>query len=228
MDNIYNSIFLTAQYIKQKHPDIKKAYVIGEDPLREEIQNLGIEINDKSHDETYMKFSHLNSEEIYEHGSKEVANMEVKYDAVIQGFERQINFYKLNFASLLVQNGAKWIATNGDMGRTTKNGMVEVANGNYIECIKTVSGKKPVVVGKPNGFCWELMHEIGGQDKGRVLMVGDNVETDMEFAGMAGLDSLLVMTGVTTMESLDRNLMDLQGNLVESRIPKYIAEDLRL
>ncbi|HET7616545.1 MAG TPA: HAD-IA family hydrolase, partial [Bacillales bacterium] len=68
----------------------------------------------------------------------------------------------------------------------------------------TATGRKPTFIGKPEAAIIEQALERLGVEKEKTLMVGDNYETDI-LAGMrAGMDTLLVHTGVTSKDALGK------------------------
>ena len=64
------------------------------------------------------------------------------------------------------------------------------------------SQNEPLVIGKPNPWVIELIRkERGCDDKSKMIMIGDRMDTDMLLANRAGVDGCLVLTGVTSSES---------------------------
>lgn len=87
--------------------------------------------------------------------------------------------------------------------------------------IETTSRKKATITGKPNVFCFENILKEHNLQPSDLLFVGDNLKTDIKFANRAGVDSFLVLTGVTRRESLKQDLAhDLAG------VPTYIGEGM--
>ncbi|QTN00202.1 TIGR01457 family HAD-type hydrolase [Sediminibacillus dalangtanensis] len=122
-------------------------------------------------------------------------------DYVVIGIDRHINYEKLAKACLNVRNGAQFISTNGDIAIPTERGLVP-GNGAITAVVSTSTGKLPLVIGKPeSGIMDQALKELGAS-RDETLMVGDNYDTDI-LAGMnAGLDTLMVFTGLTTEEQL--------------------------
>ena len=74
-----------------------------------------------------------------------------------------------------------------------------------MKAVETASEKDALCLGKPNAYAFELMnldHAIGSK---KCLMIGDNLDTDIMFAKNAGIDSLLVLSGVTSEEKYDQS-----------------------
>lgn len=105
--------------------------------------------------------------------------------------------------------------------------MKTLGNGSFVAAIESASGKKAFVAGKPNPAIFDIIsgvHHVGWSDeiaKDACLFIGDNLHTDIMFANGAGVDSLLVLTGVTDLHNLDDML---QAH--DSGKPTYIANDL--
>lgn len=84
------------------------------------------------------------------------------------------------------------------------------------------SEKEAIVTGKPSDNCFKLIEKVHGADTKEMLFIGDNLYTDILFANRAGVDSLLVLTGVTAPEEFEELIKrDDTGN------PSYIAENLK-
>lgn len=124
-----------------------------------------------------------------------------KADYVVIGIDREISYEKLAVACLAVRNGAVFISTNGDIAIPTERGLMP-GNGSITSVIAVSTRTKPIFIGKPESIIMEQALKVLGTDKNETLMVGDNYDTDI-LAGMnAGLDTLLVHTGVTTKKLL--------------------------
>ncbi|MGN1400251.1 MAG: TIGR01457 family HAD-type hydrolase [Bacillus sp. (in: firmicutes)] len=122
-------------------------------------------------------------------------------DFVVTGIDRGINYEKLTLACLGVRNGATFISTNGDIAIPTERGLLP-GNGSLTSVVTVSTGVQPIFIGKPESIIMEQALEVIGTAKEDTLMIGDNYDTDI-MAGMnAGIDTLLVHTGVTTPELL--------------------------
>lgn len=122
-------------------------------------------------------------------------------DFVVVGIDRSISYEKLAVACLAVRNGATFISTNGDIAIPTERGLLP-GNGSLTSVISVSTQTEPIFIGKPEPIIMEQALKVLGTAKDKTLMVGDYYDTDI-LAGMnAGLDTLLVHTGVTTKELL--------------------------
>jgi glycerol 3-phosphatase-2 len=151
-------------------------------------------------------------------GLRPVESADDKPVAVIQGYGPTVGWSDLAEGCLALRAGARWMATNTDATMPSGRGPLP-GNGSMVAALSTaLGGRRPdVVVGKPEPALLRVAAEnLGG---GRVLMVGDRLDTDMEGANRAGMDSLLVFTGVSTAEDALR--------ATERDRPTHIAADLR-
>jgi len=133
---------------------------------------------------------------------------------VVVGLDRQVTYERLRVASLLVQRGARLVATNADPSFPAAEGWWPGA-GALLAVITTTTGAEPEIVGKPHGALYlSALRRTGGE---RPLVVGDRLDTDIAGALALGWDCLLVLSGVTDHEALERS----------SIRPTFVADDLR-
>ncbi|MDP1878907.1 MAG: HAD-IIA family hydrolase [Actinomycetota bacterium] len=138
--------------------------------------------------------------------------------AVMQGFSPDLCWADLAEASYAVRAGLPWIATNPDLTFPTARGLAP-GNGSLVQVVATASGRQPdAVAGKPEP---PLLHEaIVRTGARRPLMIGDRLDTDIAAGPPAGIPTLLVLTGVSTLD-------ELFGAAPGER-PDYIGGDLRV
>ncbi|WP_163539518.1 TIGR01457 family HAD-type hydrolase [Gracilibacillus sp. YIM 98692] len=122
-------------------------------------------------------------------------------DFVVMGLDKTINYEKLAVGALNIRAGAKFVATNSDVALPTERGFLPGA-GSLISVLSVSTGVEPKFIGKPESIIVEQALEVLGTSKQDTLMVGDNYATDILAGINAGLDSLLVHTGVTTKGDL--------------------------
>jgi 4-nitrophenyl phosphatase/phosphoglycolate phosphatase len=122
--------------------------------------------------------------------------------AVIVGFDRFINYYKIQYAQLCINEnpGCKFIATNLDAVTHLTDAQEWAGNGAMTGAIKGCTGQEPVVVGKPAPLMIDYLSEKYGVERNRVCMVGDRLDTDIVFGNSNGALCCLVFSGVTTEE----------------------------
>ena len=151
-----------------------------------------------------------------EHGLVAVSALEQQPAAVVQGFHPDVGWRLLAAGTDAVAAGLPWVASNTDLTLPTKTGRLP-GNGLLVEVIARTTGRTPEVAGKPQTPLFEeTLLRVGGAHP---LVVGDRLDTDIEGAVRCGLDSLLVMTGVTDVPTL--------AAATPGQRPSYVADDLR-
>ncbi len=128
---------------------------------------------------------------------------EEQADFVVVGIDRSISYEKLAIGCLAVRNGATFISTNGDIAIPTERGLLP-GNGSLTSVITVSTQTQPIFIGKPESIIMEQALAVLGTSKEETLMVGDNYDTDIMAGINAGMDTLLVHTGVTKKEHLSR------------------------
>jgi 4-nitrophenyl phosphatase len=121
---------------------------------------------------------------------------------VVVGMDFQVTYPQLRRASLLIRAGATFIGTNPDTTFPAEDGIVPGC-GALLALLRTGSEVEPYVIGKPGPALFEASISILGADAARTLTIGDRLDTDIAGAKAAGLASALVLTGVSTSETLE-------------------------
>ncbi|MFC2947159.1 TIGR01457 family HAD-type hydrolase [Virgibacillus sediminis] len=123
-------------------------------------------------------------------------------DFVVVGIDRQVTYEKFAKACLNVRNGAVFISTNSDVSIPTERGMLP-GNGSLTSVVSVSTGVDPIFIGKPESIIMEEALDMIQLSKEETLMVGDNYLTDIKAGINAGIDTLMVFTGVTPFERLE-------------------------
>ncbi len=128
---------------------------------------------------------------------------DVNPDYVVVGETRTYNFEKIEKAIELVNKGAKLIGTNPDITGPTERGVMP-ATGSLISPIEIATGKKAYFVGKPNPLM--LRHGLKKLNchSDEIAFIGDRMDTDIIAGIESNVDTVLVLTGVTSMENIDK------------------------
>lgn len=122
-------------------------------------------------------------------------------DVVVIGMDRGLTYEKLATGCRAIQHGAAFISTNADSAVPSESGLLP-GNGSLTAVLTAVTGENPKFIGKPEPVMIEQALSSLGTQKARTLMVGDNYETDILAGIRAGIDTLLVHTGVTSPDGL--------------------------
>ena len=139
-------------------------------------------------------------------------------EAVLQGYGAEVMVADLTEAAYAVSAGAIWVVTNTDATLPTNRGTAP-GNGTLVDAVRRATGVEPTVVGKPEAPLYRLCAGRLGLDARQVLAVGDRLGTDIAGASEAGMDSVLVLTGVDSVTSVAGAQHPLR--------PTYVVEDLR-
>jgi len=177
-DDFYTSAFITSAEITKLKQNAK-IFVIGEKGLRTELQSLGHKIINKPKD------------------YKEI-------DFVIVGLDRDFKYSNLAIAQKCILEGnAQFYATNADSTLPVARGLKPGA-GVMVNALKTCTGKEPVkIFGKPEPFGIEVILNDTKISAGHAVIFGDRLNTDILAGNRAGIKTIVVLTGVTTMEMVE-------------------------
>ncbi len=124
-------------------------------------------------------------------------------DYVVLGETRNFNFDSLTRAIRLINNGARFIATNPDATGPSAEGVLP-ATGSVAALITKATGKEPYIVGKPNPMMFRsAMRKIGAHSES-TGMIGDRMDTDVVAGIEAGLHTVLVLTGIADQAEIEK------------------------
>ncbi|CAA2961693.1 phosphoglycolate phosphatase 2 [Olea europaea subsp. europaea] len=219
MDEIFTSSFAAAMYLKvNDFPKDKKVYVIGEEGILEELELAGF--TGLGGPEDGKKTVLLRSNSLFEH-DKSVG-------AVVVGLDQYINFYKLQYGTLCIREnpGCLFIATNRDAVGHLTNLQEWPGAGCMVAAMCGSTQKEPIVVGKPSIFMMDFLLKKFNIPTSRMCMVGDRLDTDILFGLNAGCRTLLVLSGVTSISTLEDISNHIQPEYYSSKvsdIPKFLS-----
>ncbi len=124
-------------------------------------------------------------------------------DYVVIGETTSYSFERITRAIRLIAAGARFIATNRDVSGPSEGGIVP-ATGAVAALIESATGIKPYFIGKPNPLMMRTALNTIDAHSEESVMVGDNMDTDIIAGLESGMDTILVLTGVTTPEKVTR------------------------
>ncbi|OCA84512.1 HAD family hydrolase [Bacillus sp. FJAT-27225] len=191
LDEVINSNFITVKYLKETMKDEDSVLVIGEEPLFEELKAEHIKLTDDPNQATH----------------------------VVLGWDRQFNYEKLNAAYQAWINKATILATNPDRTCPVYGGGEIPDCGAMIGALEGATGQ-PIdfIIGKPSRLTAEfVINEILQLHPDQCFMVGDRLETDIRMGVENGLNTVLVLTGITTA--------DMVKNAVYK--PTYVLDSIK-
>ena len=151
-----------------------------------------------------------------ERGLRCVSSLDDSPVAVVQGFHADIGWHELSEASYAIQSGLPWYASNTDLTVPTARGIAP-GNGSLVQAVRNATGAEPIIAGKPERALFdETIARVGGTHP---LMVGDRLDTDIDGAINAGIDSLVVLTGVSSLQEI--------ADAGREHRPTFVSKDLR-
>ena len=124
-------------------------------------------------------------------------------DYVVVGETTALNYERLTQAVRLVSQGARFIATNPDPNGPGDGGLVP-ACGAITAFIEAATGVQPYFIGKPNALMMRTALRYLNEHSENTIMVGDRMDTDIRVGTEAGLETVLVLTGVSTREMVEK------------------------
>ncbi|MBK1785380.1 HAD-IIA family hydrolase [Prauserella cavernicola] len=124
-------------------------------------------------------------------------------DYVVLGETRTYSFTAITRAIRLIERGARFIATNPDPTGPSREGILP-ATGSIAALIERATGRSPYYVGKPNPLMMRSALRALGAHSEHTLMIGDRMDTDVHSGIEAGLQTVLVLSGISTRESAER------------------------
>ncbi len=183
---ILTSAVATAVMLENEGVSGQTAFVVGEEGIKKALAGVGVSLRE---------------------GEPQ------SVDLVVMGIDRSADYAKLRTAALLVERGARLIATNGDGSYPAPDGLWPGA-GALLAAIVATTGASPVIVGKPSRPLFAAAQKMTGART--PLVVGDRLDTDIAGAAAMGWDSLLVWTGAAQPMELVRT----------GQLPTYIGSDI--
>lgn len=191
-DKVLTSSMATVNYLLEHlSKDKRRAFVIGEDGLRQPLSDNGFTLSENYH-------------------------VNPPVDIVVSGLDRQLTWDKLATATLHINAGAEFYATNSDTSLPTELGDV-MGNGGILAALEAVTGVKPISIGKPEPILYQQALALLGTDKANTIAIGDRLDTDILGAVNAGLRSILVLTGISS----EQDILDVDYS------PTWVMADIK-
>lgn len=128
---------------------------------------------------------------------------DINPDYVVLGEVNNYNFEQITKAIRLINDGAMFIATNPDATGPLETGIVP-ATGAMAALIEKATNRSPFFVGKPNPLMIRSAIRYLGVHSEDTIMIGDRMDTDIVAGVMSGLETILVLSGVSTLENIKR------------------------
>lgn len=122
-------------------------------------------------------------------------------DYVVVGLDSDLTYEKLAQAVLAIRSGSTFIGTNPDTNIPKERGMMPGA-GAVVDFVRYATQQTPIMIGKPKARIIDSAAKKIGLEKDDVVMVGDNYNTDIMAGINAGVDTMLVYTGLSTPDQV--------------------------
>ncbi|CCI41256.1 unnamed protein product [Albugo candida] len=208
-EDIISSSFATAYHLEKIVKLSGKVYVVGESGLVEDLENAGFEC--------------LGMKDGLKHEFPKPFSVDTDIKAVVVGLDRNISYYKLAYASTCVRTipNCLFIATNLDPTYPVDDAFLP-GGGSVVKFMETAVGRPPdAVIGKPSQDFLKRIVELYSLQTAKTCMIGDRLSTDIEFGRLGGLQTLLVLSGVTAKS-------ELESTLPSEQIPQYYASSIAI
>ena len=189
----------------------KKVYIIGGSGIGDELDLIGVR--------------HIGGPD--DSDKEIIPGEDIKIDhnigAVVVGFDPHINYYKLQYAQLCLNesNDCLFVATNEDAVGHFSPLQEWAGAGAMVGAIKGCTGRQPIVVGKPSPLLLNHLLKTNELEATRMCMVGDRLDTDILFGKSNGLLTCLTLSGVTSGAVVE------SGKISNDRYPDYIVNSIQ-
>lgn len=200
IDEIMTSAYAAALYLVEQGAIGKTVYQIGERGITEELEAVGIRVIS-------------GDEEPEDH-----------IDFVVVGIDRQFTYAKLTRAQQAILSGAKFIATNMDATYPLEGGRVVPGAGGLVAAVQVASSTKPFLVGKPEVYALNKLLESANTPPERAVVVGDRLDTDILMGNKAGAHTVLVLTGITTLQESQAATGDMRPDRVIETLAQLLDD----
>ena len=196
-ENMYTTSLAAIDYIKTHYPEAKRLFLLGTPSMISQFEKAGFEsCADDPNDVP---------------------------DVLVVAFDMTLNYQRLCRAAWWASQRVPYIATNPDRVCPTDQKVVLVDCGSMCKCIEHATGRQPdITLGKPDpNMLYGIMERLDLKPE-EVAMVGDRIYTDTATAHNAGAFGVLVLSGETTLEVVDKVAEDARTNPA----PEFFPPDL--
>lgn len=213
-EQVFGTAYCSAMYLKTVCQLQGKVYLVGSNAMKQELEAVGIQQTGVGPDPVFGK-------------QADWANvpLDPEVKAVVVGFDEHFSYMKLNRAMQYLNQGCLFVGTNRDSRLPLEGGKAVPGTGCILQAVETAAQRQAQTVGKPNQFMFDCVASQYGVEKGRCLMVGDRLDTDILLGANCGLKTLLTLTGVSTVaeaqEHLKSGCAERQG-----MVPDYYVESI--
>lgn len=212
IEHIYTSGYTTAQYISQRLDRKWKVYAMVDQGFKEEFEDSRVPYIGYGPEKSQVIPQTVSADKI-----KQIP-LDPDVRAVVVGMDPWFGVTKLFKAASYLQN-SKCLFLTTDVGKGVEitSGYVLPGAGALVAAVANAANREaPIVIGKPGVHMLDLIvQEHPGVDIKRTIIIGDKISTDVKFARMNRLASILVMTGSTDQTKLEE--------LIDTALPKRLS-----
>ena len=222
LDHIVTSAYATAHYLERRVPKPNDVLVIGADGLRQEIRAVGIGVRDADALPGFNPPPDAAADGVDPGAMRRyLVSLELPpvADTVVVGLDLHLTYAKIAEAQRAILAGADFVCSNRDRAYPVEGRLLPGA-GTIVAAIEVSTGAKALCIGKPEPFLFQEAIRRAGKDADRVVVVGDSTDYDVVAAHRVGATGVLITTGLTEKDSLEK----ASGDAVPDRVIGSLEE----
>lgn len=175
-ENVFTSGMAAGMFLEENKKG-SKVFVCGTNSLKNELKNYNVDISEDG----------------------------VGADTVLLGYDTELDYKKIRIVCDLLDAGADYYATNIDMVCPIEGGRYLPDCGSFADMFEQAVKRRPRFLGKPDRTMIDIIAKAEGVPYENIAMVGDRIYTDVKTGINAGVTSVLVLSGETTMEDYKKS-----------------------
>ena len=175
-ENVFTSGMAAGMFLEENKKG-SKIYVCGTQSLKNELKNYDVDMSETGEDA----------------------------DTVLLGYDTELDYKKIRTVCDLLDAGADYYATNIDMVCPIEGGRYLPDCGSFADMFEQAVKRRPRFLGKPDRTMIDIIAKAEGVPYENIAMVGDRIYTDVKTGINAGVTSILVLSGETTMEDYKKS-----------------------
>ena len=194
-ENVFTSGMAAGMFLDENKKR-SKVYVCGTKSLKNELKNYDVDMSETGEDA----------------------------DTVLLGYDTELDYKKIRTVCDLLDGGADYYATNIDMVCPIEGGRYLPDCGSFADMFEQAVKRRPRFLGKPDRTMIDIIAKAQGVPYENIAMVGDRIYTDVKTGINAGVTSVLVLSGETTLEDYKKS--DVKPDYILSSV-KDILEAIK-
>ena len=194
-ENVFTSGMAAGMFLEENKKG-SKVFVCGTKSLKNELKNYDVDMSETGEDA----------------------------DTVLLGYDTELDYKKIRTVCDLLDGGADYYATNIDMVCPIEGGRYLPDCGSFADMFEQAVKRRPRFLGKPDRTMIDIIAKAQGEPYENIAMVGDRIYTDVKTGINAGVTSVLVLSGETTLEDYKKS--DVKPDYILSSV-KDILEAIK-